>query len=80
MQRRLGQRGVRGGDHGLHDCGDGYLCCQWGPVVFFYGVGPDGKGEGSIGVDVALELQFDGDFRVADAIDAEGCDRDAVNA
>ena len=80
MQRLFGQWRVRGGSHGLNDCGDGYLCGQWGTVVFCYGVGSDGEGEGSIGVDVALEFQFNGDFRVADALDAEGCDRDAVNA
>ena len=79
MKRCLGQRRGSGGDHGLYYCSDRYLCCQWGPVVFCYGVGSNGEGEDGISVNVAVEFQFNGHHRIADTIDAEGSDRDAVN-
>ena len=72
IQSRLGQRRVRGGDHRFRYRSDRDLRGERGSVVVRYGVGPNGEGEGSIGVDVAVEFQFDGDFRVADALDAEG--------
>ena len=80
MQRRLRQWRRRGGDHRLRDRSDGYLCCQWRSAVFCYGVGPNSEGEGSISIYVAVEFQFNSDFRVTDAVNAEGSDRDTVDA
>ena len=56
VQCGFGQWHLRGGDYGFRDCSDGYLCGHWGTVVFCYGVGSNGEGEGGIGVDVALEF------------------------